>query len=428
MIKCQIVLKGVATRFQECSELSIYVHCYGHVLSLATKDCLSEITLLRNTLGTIQALYVFLEASPKRHALFMKSGEPGEFVRTLKSQCATRWTAAEGSRKAVEAELMTIIRALHQLSQDQDSKISSEATSLLIAVSSFDFLFGMSVLKIILPHTSHLSAYVQSVNIDVLKVKQNADLVIKTLESCRSDDSYETVWQLTERNSERVKAALDENDIDIDFREAKLPRQRPSTRRLGTVQPTCQNTVFSDVKEFHKITHYFPALDKIIMELTTRFGENDNKILCSLGKLLSLEQPDDETFKTVSEFYKFDEGSLRADHKLYTHAKKNIDDNGSASSLFKQLMDHGVLEMIPTLGKALKVFAVIPATSCSSERSFSSLRRLKTYLRSMMGQERLSNLAILHIETEFVNKVLQQDMESMINTFGGKSGRNTKFF
>ena len=85
-------------------------------------------------------------------------------------------------------------------------------------------------------------------------------------------------------------------------------------------------------------------------------------------------------------------------------------------------------EMIPTLAKALKIFAVIPATSCSSERSFSSLRRLKTYLRSMMGQERLSNLAILHIETEFVNKVLQQDMESMINTFGGKSGRNTKFF
>ena len=32
------------------------------------------------------------------------------------------------------------------------------------------------------------------------------------------------------------------------------------------------------------------------------------------------------------------------------------------------------------------ILAVIPATSCSAERSFSALRRLKTYLRNTMGQ------------------------------------------
>ena len=84
--------------------------------------------------------------------------------------------------------------------------------------------------------------------------------------------------------------------------------------------------------------------------------------------------------------------------------------------------------MLPEFAKALKILAVIPATSCSAERSFSSLRRLKTYLRNSMGQERLSSLALLHIEREYVNKVLKEDMTKMIDVFGQRSGRNKYFF
>jgi len=45
-----------------------------------------------------------------------------------------------------------------------------------------------------------------------------------------------------------------------------------------------------------------------------------------------------------------------------------------------------------------------------------------------MGQERLSNLALLHIEREYVNKILKEDMEKMIDPFGKRSGRNKYFF
>ena len=84
--------------------------------------------------------------------------------------------------------------------------------------------------------------------------------------------------------------------------------------------------------------------------------------------------------------------------------------------------------MVPELAKVIKIFTVIPATSCSAERSFSSLRRLKTYLRNTCGQDRLSSLALLHIETEFVNRVLREDMEQMVDVFGGRLGRNSQFF
>ena len=43
---------------------------------------------------------------------------------------------------------------------------------------------------------------------------------------------------------------------------------------------------------------------------------------------------------------------------------------------------------------------VMPATSAVSERSFSALKRVKTYLRSTVGEGRLNHLMVLHVHKE----------------------------
>ena len=53
--------------------------------------------------------------------------------------------------------------------------------------------------------------------------------------------------------------------------------------------------------------------------------------------------------------------------------------------------------LCPTIARLQQLLATWPVTTCSCERSISALRRLKTYLRSTMQQERLSSLAILHV-------------------------------
>ena len=44
----------------------------------------------------------------------------------------------------------------------------------------------------------------------------------------------------------------------------------------------------------------------------------------------------------------------------------------------------------------ITLLLVIPGNSTTAERSFSSLRRLKTFLRSTMGQERLNSVMLLN--------------------------------
>ena len=54
----------------------------------------------------------------------------------------------------------------------------------------------------------------------------------------------------------------------------------------------------------------------------------------------------------------------------------------------------------PNLYRVMCLVAVVPASSNACERSISKLRLIKTYLRSTMRQERLSNLALINIHRE----------------------------
>ena len=52
----------------------------------------------------------------------------------------------------------------------------------------------------------------------------------------------------------------------------------------------------------------------------------------------------------------------------------------------------------------------MPATNATSECSFSALRRVKTYLRSTMMQERLNHLLVLHMHKERTDGVDLKDI------------------
>jgi hypothetical protein len=69
-----------------------------------------------------------------------------------------------------------------------------------------------------------------------------------------------------------------------------------------------------------------------------------------------------------------------------------------------------VRAMLSQCVKLVTLILCIPASVASAERSFSALRRVKTYLRSTMGQPRLSHLPILHIHREMVRQLKRSDI------------------
>jgi hAT family C-terminal dimerisation region len=75
--------------------------------------------------------------------------------------------------------------------------------------------------------------------------------------------------------------------------------------------------------------------------------------------------------------------------------------------------------------KIVQILLVVPATAASAERTFSSLRRLKTWLRRTMTQKRLTHLALLHCHRERTDKC---DIEKLCHAFTCKTNeRRTTF-
>ena len=82
------------------------------------------------------------------------------------------------------------------------------------------------------------------------------------------------------------------------------------------------------------------------------------------------------------------------------------------------------VDSYPNVVIAYRILFTMPVTVASAERSFSKLKLLKNYLRSVMSQERLNGLTTLCIEKQLVDDI---DIDSIITDFTFRSVRRNIF-
>ena len=98
----------------------------------------------------------------------------------------------------------------------------------------------------------------------------------------------------------------------------------------------------------------------------------------------------------------FDVSKLRTQLQTFTTLWKEHNHDTSCLLLsdiinyFRTLSRPEIL-LMSEVARLLKLIIVMPATNAASERSFSAMRRLKTYLRTNMSKSRLNNLMMLHV-------------------------------
>lgn len=74
--------------------------------------------------------------------------------------------------------------------------------------------------------------------------------------------------------------------------------------------------------------------------------------------------------------------------------------------------------VFPNVHKILTICATLPVTIATPERSFSTLKRVKTYLRNTMSENRLNGLAQMSIHRE-----IQITTDELITKFAEKNRR-----
>uniref|UniRef100_A0A3Q0SR32 HAT C-terminal dimerisation domain-containing protein n=1 Tax=Amphilophus citrinellus TaxID=61819 RepID=A0A3Q0SR32_AMPCI len=98
--------------------------------------------------------------------------------------------------------------------------------------------------------------------------------------------------------------------------------------------------------------------------------------------------------------------------------KKGVKESPTTLLEFTQFLDP-YQDVFYELFRLCKIAIVLPVSSASCERSSSSLRLIKTYLRSAMTEKRLSSLPVLSIESKRTKAL---DLDKFVKRFAEQHG------
>ena len=186
---------------------------------------------------------------------------------------------------------------------------------------------------------------------------------------------------------------------------------------------------FSDAKQSYRVT-YYELLDVLVEELKSRFKDQEVSVLISIERIFvdaySDTEPSEDSLQNVVTFYQsdVDECCLRNELKVfYSFVKQHISavPRDPIVQLAQLLVQSG-LSVFPQVAQLLRLYFLVPVSSCSAERSFSCLRRLKTWICNTVRQNWLSSLAIMNIEREeTIQLECDSGLESLVTKFNGES-------
>nr|CAI5834610.1 unnamed protein product [Callosobruchus analis] len=227
-----------------------------------------------------------------------------------------------------------------------------------------------------MPHVDILFNQLQKVTTDALKIQNNIGDFERAICKIRSEISN-TDTQL-----------VHQNDSELTSPPSKRRRTADRSDRRREAIEVC---------------------DIILLEIKTRFQFIGHLILSNLVifkqfPFYEKEFPTD-LLKEATKLYPCLNGSrLRTELSvLYSREEFRQSSETSAVGLLGLLQDD-LSDSFCEIIKLLKIIITIPMTTSEAERQFSRLKRIKTFLRNTMKEERLNALTMLSCEKEFINE------------------------
>ncbi|XP_050301517.1 uncharacterized protein LOC126739760 [Anthonomus grandis grandis] len=373
---------GVQAILRKKYKKALFFHCSSHKLNLVINDP-NALPEIRNTVGAIKDIITFFRESVLRRKL----------IPNIPKLCETRLSEKYKSIRGFKENFCDIMEALETLSRDGNIATRKHAYQLHVAASKVSFIFSLGLIAKYSALLEPTVNVLQSVPLDAVQASQHISRILKLIKNHH--------------------ASVIAEKIGLDMKSIPRTAERQQHR---------SNHPSKSPSEFWRRSITIPYLDSIINSLEIRFSE-ENRPSFTLLKLhpaqmknISLEELEEacEEFKNV-----YGVTNMHNEIELWKNICEEKPESVKMSvvDILKETDD-----FFPEIKKALQILVALPCTTCTVERSFSSLRRIKTWLRSTMSETRLNGLAVMSVHRQhifknlddFVNKV-QRTLEDYVS-------------
>lgn len=391
-------INGLQTRVRSICKEALFVHCYAHKLNLVLSQSVSHIKACHLFFITLSGISTFFRKSSKR------SNALDQLIqKRMPASAPTRWQYSARIVYMVFEYRIQLVELFNQMlsnPNEWDTESLNSVRGFQTCLLEFKFNFLLVIFSEIFPLSDVLFDCLQKKNSDISLCNKKVTEYAEIIQKKRED--FENVWM--------------KSNLIVDFNNYKRTRSRNEIDGATDL-----------LTPYRKL--FFEIIDNIGSELNTRFQNIEElgflEILnCSFFPKFKREFPETQFLKLKTQYERFfDFPKLRSElNVIYQDSDLSTKD---VLHLNIYIVENDLGSTFTEVAKLVALFLTIPATSVSSERSFSALRRIKTYLRSTLSDTKLSAMAQLSIEKLFLKKLKStpEFYDLVINEFKKKDRR-----
>jgi len=271
--------QGLQALVRDKANSALYVWCWAHRLSLAVKkaagSCLDSAELFSN----LKAVYNIINGSKNNvetYENFFKQNYPGQQMMRLKRVDTTRWMSHSFALNTVLRAFDAIIETLQYIKDHATGDSKATANGLLVYFLSEKFVLTALTYQSIYKDVEPFSTSLQGVDMDLMAAVNHVDIVLKSLSSLRSDESFA---DLLRRKDEFTGAS------QFTFTAVPPPTTARSRRKRTLDGQRAADEPFEDLLRKFKVETYFTSLDSIINLISSRFDDRVQGLFKDLSLL-----------------------------------------------------------------------------------------------------------------------------------------------
>ncbi|CAL9687151.1 unnamed protein product [Knipowitschia caucasica] len=380
---------GVQKKVQDVYVNAHYVHCYAHQLNLIMQQVTSHIPKVSHFFSDLAGFSSFFSRSPKRTSVLDRV-----VAHRLSRASTVRWNFHIRAVNTIFEHKEDLLQCFGNIrdSGELDPTTVREAGGFVRLLEDDSFSFFLNLFHLIMPHVDILYSQLQKRTIDSVFVQG--------------------IMQKFTDNIQKIRDSLFTLCGEHSGSRSQLAKKR---RTLG---PGELQRVSTEV------------CDTILVHAKQRFAFTKHLISATLLQADRFQQyhsqfPEAALNTTVEAYPMLNKNKLKTELSLI-YSNDEFKSCSSAVALYQLFMENNLQDTFSETVALLKILITTPMTTAESERCFSTLKRIKTFLRNTMSQDRLNALAMLSMEKNLI-KTIPDFNQRVIEKFATLKDRRAKF-
>ena len=388
-------LSGVQAQLKTIHPHLIYIHCVAHRLNLVIVNSLSKCCV--EILTIVDKLHSVFN-SAKTNDVFAKIQKENKVnVHAVPERSETRWSSMFFVLDILCSPYQEILLTLFKRGNDTDEPAVTCA-GLCHKMASGKMILTCVILKNVFAATTNLSDILRNPHLEWSSAVHEIGMTRKLLGQLKSGASLSSVVGGATVISEKCSIPLNITSPVYSIRS-----------HIGTAEVSLRGFT----KDFTT-----KMCNKILDEMLLRFPLESMIVLAGIDSLnpRSARFLEEKLLLQLVDYYGAD--TLQINRTLLVFEvrkyKLSCESSNQGNSVIINPDHH------PNLMKLFHLKRSLPVSSAEAERSFSTMKRVKSYLRNRLTDEKLAELCLLSSERDLTKKL---NIDRIIDIFNDKPRR-----